>query len=121
MNEEEFLKEFGEFQHLFDIVEEPSYSKAQLLSYEEKYSSSHWMVNSQNVHWIYNIQGFKALRDYIPDVDDWVYCYESFLRYGGDLNELKNADNINGQAYEDQEMSDSVESLISFLRRSLWH
>lgn len=36
MNEEEFLAEFGEFQDLFDIVEEPVYSKKQILKLNPK-------------------------------------------------------------------------------------
>jgi len=31
MTEEEFLKEIGEFQHLFNIVEEPTYSRERIL------------------------------------------------------------------------------------------
>ena len=31
LTEEEFLKDFGEFQHLFNIIEEPNYSKERIL------------------------------------------------------------------------------------------
>jgi len=43
LNEEEFLKEFGEFKHLFNIVEEPTHSKEQLLKLNtEDKDYSYW-------------------------------------------------------------------------------
>lgn len=90
MKKDDFIKEFSEFEDLFKIVSEPAHSKQMLIELEEKYAASE--VNSHVIYWYYKIQGFDEISEYIPEIDTWVYYYERFLRYGGNLRELKDYD-----------------------------
>ena len=67
MNEEDFLKEFGEFKDLFDIVEEPINSKEILLM----------MLKEANYE-------FHKL----VDRDKYLYYFEIFVNYGGNLHDI---------------------------------
>jgi hypothetical protein len=111
LNEQEFLERYSEFRHLFNIVEEPANSRAKLLEYENKYG-----VSSNRVIWYYKVQGFD-LSELIPDIDDWVYYFERFMRYGVDPNEFQ-SDELCVQANEGEETSGSRrESLVLFFNR----
>ena len=79
MTKEEFLKEFSEYNHMFDLVSEPSHSKSKLIEFQGRYPG----VSSQDVYWLYKTQGFQEVSSYIPDIDDWTYYFDRFLRYGG--------------------------------------
>ncbi len=109
MNEQEFLEKYGEFRHLFNIVEEPTNSKEKLISFQDKFGLPSYLIN-----WYYKIQGFDSLKEFMPEVEDWVYYYERFLRYGGNPDELKEPDDYIRQALENEETSDSLESLVLF-------
>lgn len=118
MKIDEFLKEYGEFEHLFDIVSEPEYSKKILLEYQEKYKSSG--VNSQLVYWYYKTQGFEQVKSSIPEVEDWVYYYECFLESGGNPFDLEiNEDSSKGQVSSlKEEKSGSNEPLFLFYNKN---
>lgn len=83
MDIDDIINEFG---HLFNVVSEPAYSKEKLIEYQKKYP----LFTTQDVYWLYQVQGFQTeVTSIIPDVDDWCYYYERFLRYKGDPFELK--------------------------------
>lgn len=114
MKLEEFLNKCGKFEHLFEIVEEPEYSRDMLLSLQEKYASSG--VNSYDVYWHYKVQGFKYWADFIPEIEDWVYHYESFLKYGGNPDELKKyEDDSQGQVPDNEKKMSGHKDRSSFL------
>lgn len=114
MKIDEFLKEYGEFEHLFDVVSEPEYSKEKLIEFEEQYKSSG--VNSRLVYWYYKTQGFEQVKESIPEVDDWVHYYECFLECGGNPLDLESDEDFTqGQVLsEKEEMSGSDEPLFLF-------
>jgi hypothetical protein len=114
MKKEQFLEQYSEFQDLFTVVSEPSYSKKILKKLEEKYSSSG--VNSYRVYWYYQIQGFKEFAEFIPEIDDWIYYYEQYVKYGGDLSELKQYEDVEqGQASNaEDKTSGSKEPLVFY-------
>lgn len=106
MKEKDFLEKYSEFSDLFNIVSEPSNSKNILLNYQSING-----MDSHMVYWYYQVQGFNELLDSIPEVEDWVYYYERFIKYGGDPLELGSIDYSQGQAPKKQ-TSGSNEPLI---------
>ncbi len=79
----EIMKKFG---HLFDIVEEPEYSKQKILGFQKKYPN----YSYEYMNWLYSIQGFKnEVLNFVPEFEDWIYYNERFSRYGGVKENLK--------------------------------
>ena len=67
----------NKFKHLFDIVNEPEYSKQKLIEFENKYPD--YLYATLVVEYHYG--GKYNVLNKVPDFEDWMYYKERFERY----------------------------------------
>jgi hypothetical protein len=70
---------------MFNVVNEPEYSKGMLLNYQEKYR-----ISSSDIYRLY-INGLLnfASGDLKEDLEDWVYNYKIFIFNNGNIQDLE--------------------------------